>query len=57
MSSLDMNVADKDVVGNKQTKSITVNFEKTKSIKIATNVTTPIYISSIEFHCVKQGNA
>lgn len=39
----------KDVVENKQTTTIEVNFASTKNLKIATTNTKPLYITSIEF--------
>ena len=45
----DMAVTTKDIVNNKLTTSIVVEFENTSSVKIATTNNKPFYITSIEF--------
>ncbi|MCH5180136.1 MAG: hypothetical protein J1F32_02840 [Erysipelotrichales bacterium] len=49
----EMNETAKDVVESNQTSTITIDFVNTKSLKIATTNKKPLYITSIEFICVK----
>lgn len=52
----EMNETTKDIVEGKQTSTIVIDFDNTKSLKIATTNKKPLYITSIEFVALTSSN-